>query len=122
MRGAPPLALTAEFPATTVHFAPTATTLFRRVADATEVDELAERLRSLGIAPLEVRASARGYEFRIQGRLGRSILRYLRWGSRLEPERTVVRVAAAPRELRMILEQLAESGIQIDRCVRHPAD
>jgi carbon monoxide dehydrogenase subunit G len=69
---------------------------------------------------MEVRASPRHYEFRIEGRLGRSILRYLRWAFRLEKERTVVRVATQ-RELRMILEQLAESGIQIDHCIRRSA-
>jgi hypothetical protein len=52
--------------------------------------------------------------------LGGSILRYLRWAFRLEKERTVVRVATQ-LELRMILEQLAESGIQIDHCIRRSA-
>jgi hypothetical protein len=32
-----------------------------------EVDELIERLRSVGITPLEVRISPDGYKFRIEG-------------------------------------------------------
>jgi hypothetical protein len=120
MRGAPPLGLTARFPAITLHSTPAATVLSKQISDPAEVDQLTERLRSLGIAPVEVRASPRHYEFRIEGRLGRSILRYLRWAFRLEKERTVVRVATQ-RELRMILEQLAESGIQIDHCIRRSA-
>ena len=116
MRGAPPLNLTARSPAITLHSSPAATVLSKQISDPAEVDELTERLRSLGIAPLEVRVSLRCYEFRIEGRLGRSILRYLRWAFRLEKERTVIRVATH-RELRMVLEQLAESGTQIDHCI-----
>lgn len=93
----------------------------KKISDPAEVDELSERLRSLGITPLEVRASSRHYEFWIEGRLGRSILGYLEWTSRFEPERTVLRVRGSERELRMILEQLAQSGIQVDSCIRGSA-
>jgi hypothetical protein len=121
MQGAPPPALTARFPLITLHSVPPATILSRRLADPAEVDELTERLRSLGITPVEMRTSAGGSEFRIEGRLGRSTLRYLQWPNRVEKERTVVRVEATQRELRMILEQLAASGIQIDHCIRRSA-
>ncbi|HJV14061.1 MAG TPA: hypothetical protein VJ625_09225 [Propionibacteriaceae bacterium] len=114
----PPSNLPARFSTITLQPAPTVTVLSKRVADPVEVDWLTERLRSLGITPLEVRASLGRYEFRIQGRLGRSILRYLQWAWRFEQERTVVRVSATPEELREILEQLAGSGLQVDRCVR----
>jgi hypothetical protein len=118
LRGAPPRGLIARFPAITVLTEPPATVLFKQISDPAEVDELTERLRTLGITPLEVRASAGHYELRIEGRLGRSILGYLQWNSRLEAERTVVRVVATQHELRMILEQLAQGGTQIERCVR----
>jgi hypothetical protein len=121
LSSAPPPKLSTSFPAFAVHAAPAATVLSKQITDPSEVDELIKRLRSLGVTPLEVRASVGDYEFRIQGRLGRSILRYLQWGYRLEKERTVVRVAVTQHELRMILEQLAKSGIQIDRCVRRSA-
>jgi hypothetical protein len=97
---------------------PPATVLFKQVSDLAEVDELTERLRTLGITPLEVRSSAGHYELRIEGKLGRSILGYLQWDYRLEPERAVVRVVATQQELRMILEQLAQGGTEIERCVR----
>jgi hypothetical protein len=118
LRGAPPRGVTDRFPAITMSTEPAATVLFKQISDPAEVDELTERLRTLGITPLEVRASAGHYELRIEGQLGRSILGYLQWASRLEPERAVVRVVATQQELRMILEQLAQSGTEIERCVR----
>jgi hypothetical protein len=118
LRGTPPRALIARLPAIAVLTEPPATVLFKQVTDPAEVDELTERLRTLGITPIEVRASAGHYELRIEGRLGRSILRYLQWDSRLELERAVVRVVATQHELRMILEQLAQSGTEMERCVR----
>jgi hypothetical protein len=118
LRGTPPRALIARLPAIAVLIEPPATVLFKHVTDPAEVDELTERLRTLGITPIEVRASAGHYELRIEGRLGRSILGYLQWDSRLELERAVVRVVATQHELRMILEQLAQSGTEMERCVR----
>jgi hypothetical protein len=118
LRGAPPRGVTDLFPAITMSTEPPATVLFKQTSDPAEVDELTERLRTLGITPLEVRASAGHYELRIEGQLGRSILGYLQWASRLEPERAVVRIVATQQELRMILEQLTQSGTEIERCVR----
>jgi hypothetical protein len=118
LRGAPPRGLIARFPAIAVLTEPPATVLFKQISDLAEVDDLTERLRTFGITPLEVRASSGHYELRIEGRLGRSILTYLQWDSRLEPERAVVRVVATQHELRMILEQLAQGGSEIERCVR----
>lgn len=118
LRGAPPRALIARLPAITVLTEPPATVLFKQISDPAEVDELTERLRTVGITPLEVRASTGHYELRIEGRLGRSILGYLQWDSRLEPERAVIRLVATQQELRMILEQLAQGGTEIERCVR----
>jgi hypothetical protein len=121
LHSAPPQNLPAGLPAITLQSAPAVTVLSKLTADPAEVDGLTERLRSLAITPLELRAAFGHYEFRIPGRLGRSILRYLKWASRFEQERTVVRVEATPRELRSILEQLASSDVQIDRCVRRNA-
>jgi hypothetical protein len=88
--GAPPAGLTARFPAIRLHSAPTATTLSRRVADSADVDRLLERLGTLGITPLEVRASSRNYECRIEGRLGEVTLRSMQWAARLDEERTIM--------------------------------
>ena len=43
----------------------------------------------------------------------------MQWAARLDQERTVMRVAATPTELRMILHELADSGIGIDHLVCH---
>ena len=96
LRDAPPASLATRFPAITWHSAPAATILSRRDADPADVDVLIERLRSVGITPLEIHASSRSYEFRIEGRLSDSTLRYMQWSARLDQERTVMRGAATP--------------------------
>ena len=121
LRGTPPANLAARFPCVTLYSAPTVTVLSRRVVDPGEIDELAERLRSLGIAPLEVHASAGNYEFRIEGRLSDSTLRSMRWAARLDQERTVMLVRATHAEVQRILNELADSGIDIDHLIRHAA-
>ena len=121
LRGTPPASLTARFPSMTLHPIPAATVLFRRVVDPTEIDGLIEWLRSVGITPLEMHASAEYYEFWIEGRLGKSILRSMRWAARFEHERTVVRVFATPGDLQLILEKLADNAIEIDHLIRHAA-
>jgi hypothetical protein len=70
---------------------------------------------------LEVRASRRHYEFRIEGRLTDSTLRSMQWAARLDQERTVMLISATQAELRMILNELADTGIEIDHLIRHAA-
>ena len=60
-------------------------------------------------------------EFRIAGRLGDSIVRYMRWAARFEPERTVMRVLTTPEQLQLILDELADSGTGIDHLIRRQA-
>jgi hypothetical protein len=100
---------------------PAVTVLSRRVVDATEVDSLIERLRSIGITPLEMHASSFDYEFRIEGRLGDSTLRSMQWAARFEEERTMMRVTATAGDLQLILEELADSGMGIDHLIRRGA-
>ena len=119
LHGAPPAALISKFPAITLHATPPTTILSRRAADLADVDRLIDRLRSLGITPLEVHASSRNCEFRIEGLLGESALRYMEWAVRIDQERTIIRVAAAPVELQMILKELVKVGIGIDHIIRH---
>jgi hypothetical protein len=118
LHSAPPAALTSKFPAITLLATPPTTILSRRAAELADVDRLIERLRSLGITPLEVHASSRNCEFRIEGLLGESALRYMEWTARLDQERTIIRVAAAPVELQMILKELVKVGIRIDHIIR----
>jgi hypothetical protein len=117
LRGTPPAGLTARYPSMTLHPIPAVTVLFRRVVDPTEIDGLIERLRSIAITPLELHASAPYYEFWIEGRLGESTLRSMRWAARVEQERTLVRVLATIVDLQLILDELSESGIEIDHLV-----
>jgi hypothetical protein len=121
LKGAPPAGLTTRFPALMLYSVPAATVLSRRVIDPAEVEGLIEHLRSIGITPLEIRASSPYYEFRIEGRLGDSIVRYMRWSARFEPERTVMRVSTSGKQLQLILDELAESGIGIDHLIRRQA-
>jgi hypothetical protein len=118
LRGAPPARLTTRFPAIVWHSAPTVTVLSRRIAEPADVDWLIERLRTLGITPLEVHTSSRSCEFRLEGELSDSTLRYMQWTAHLDQERTVMRVSATAPELRAILNELAESGMRIDHLVR----
>jgi hypothetical protein len=121
LRGAPPAGLTARFPSIVLYVLPAVTVLSRRVVDATEVDSLIERLRSIGITPLEMHASSFDYEFRIEGRLGDSTLRSMQWAARFEEERTMMRVMATAGDLQLILEELADSGMGIDHLIRRGA-
>ena len=120
LHSAPPAAVTSKFPAITVQPTPATTVLSRAEADLADVDRLIERLRSLGITPLEVHASSRNYEFRIAGRLSESTVRQMDCNARLDQERTIIRVTAEPVELQMILKELLNRGIGIDHIVCHP--
>ena len=121
LHGAPPVGLTARFPSLTLYSVPAATVLARRVVDPSEVDGLTEQLRSIGITPLEMHTSFPHCEVRIEGLLGDSIVRYLRWAARFEPERTVIRVLTTPEQLQLILDELADSGTGIDHLIRRQA-
>jgi hypothetical protein len=145
VQGAPSTDLTARFPSVTLLSTPVATILSRHVFDAAEIDDLMERLRSIGVTPLEVLADPGGdarttraremrdlvggdapaksrpggayYEFRVEGQLGESMLQYLQWPARLEEQRTVVRVLATPAEFQVILAELTGSDVQIDHFI-----
>jgi hypothetical protein len=121
LHGAPPVGLTARFPSLTLYSVPAVTVLTRRVVDPAEIDGLIEQLRSIGITPLEMHASPPYCEFRIAGRLGDSIVRYMGWAARFEPERTVMRVLTTPEQLQLILDELADSGTGIDHLIRRQA-
>ena len=121
LRGPPPASLAAKFPSVALYSAPPATVLSRRVVDSREIDELVEKLRSLGITPLEVHTSSHNCEFRIEGQLSDSTLRSMQWAVRLDQERTVMLVTATHAELQMILHELADGGIDIDHLIHHAA-
>jgi hypothetical protein len=127
LRGAPPTGLVARCPVARLYATPVTTVLSRRGADDEQIDGLIERLRSIGITPMGVRAGSvpgnvqhESYcEFRIEGRLGDSMVRYLQWAARLEPERTVIRLLTTRDGLQKLLEELADSQVRIDHLIRH---
>jgi len=127
LRGAPPAGLLARCPTATMYETAVTTVLSRRGVDDAEIDGLIERLRSIGITPTEVRtgsvhakAEHKAYcEFRIEGRLGASMVRYLGWKARVEPERTVIRLRTTKDGLQVLLDELADSRIRIDHFIRH---
>jgi hypothetical protein len=121
LRGTPPAGLPARFPSMKLHSIPAVTVLFRQVVDSTEIDGLIERLCSIGITPLEMHASSSTYEFWIEGHLGESTLRSMRWPARFEQARTVLRVSATPRDLQSILDELTDNGVEIDHLIRRNA-
>ena len=127
LRGAPPAGLVARCPSARLYAMPVTTVLSRRGVDDEQIDGLIERLRSIGITPTEVRAGSvpgnvkheRYCEFRIEGRLGDSMVRYLQWAARLEPERTVIRLLTTRDGLQKLLKELADSQVRIDHLIRH---
>jgi hypothetical protein len=121
LHGAPPAGLTARFPSLTLFSVPAATVLSRRVVDLAEIDGLIEQLRAIGITPVEMRASFPHCEVRVEGRLGDSIVRYMRWSARFEPERTVIRVLTTGEQLQLIVDELVDSGTGIDHLIRRQA-
>ena len=80
-----------------------------------------EQLRAIGITPVEMRASFPHCEVRVEGRLGDSIVRYMRWSARFEPERTVIRVLTTGEQLQLIVDELVDSGTGIDHLIRRQA-
>jgi hypothetical protein len=121
LQDAPPASLTARFPSLTLYSVPAVTVLSRRVVDPAEIDELIEQLRSIGITPFEMHAASPYCEFRIEGRLGESTVRHMRWAARFEPERTVLRVCTTADQLQLILDELAGIGMGIDHLIRRQA-
>ena len=121
LHGAPPAGLAARYPSLTLYSVPAATVLSRRVIDPAEIDGLIEQLRSIGITPVEMHTSFPHCEIHIEGLLGDSIVRYMQWDARFEPERTVIRVLTTPDQLQLILDELADSGTGIDHLIRRQA-
>jgi hypothetical protein len=121
LHGAPPAGLTARFPSLTLFSVPAATVLSRRVVDLAEIDGLIEQLRAIGITPIEMRVSFPHCEVRVEGRLGDSIVRYMRWSARFEPERTVIRVLTTGEQLQLIVDELVDSGTGVDHLIRRQA-
>jgi hypothetical protein len=133
LRASPPPWLREEFDSLRMGRAPAQTALFRRVESSEELDILLARLSSLGLTLAEVHEQqllpgAEGpsgadehpcsYEVRVDGRLGRTFLNFLRWGHCAVPEQTSVKVHARPRDVLHLLSTCSDLGLGIERVRR----
>ena len=116
----------------TVRTSPGQTLLFRCVGDDAELDDLLERLNSMGLVLTEIHAvasggnagdagdgpspgeTARTYEVRVLGELGSRVLRHLGWSHCALPEQQVACGDATARELDDFLVECARLGLVVE--------
>jgi hypothetical protein len=126
--------LWARYPAVAVHTTGAQTALRRRVSEPAQLDALLQRLRSVGLVLMDVRrvssvatptpsapdSVGRGevYEVRVNGELGKPLLRYLNWPHYVVPGQTMVRIDAASADLLRFLEACTDAGASIERVRR----
>ena len=61
----------------------------------------------------------RGYEVRVEGELGESLLRFLGWSSRVEPAHTTIRLdTVSASDLHRFLEACAGAGMTIEKVTK----
>jgi hypothetical protein len=117
----------------TLDTTPAQTVLFHCVEDIAELDELLDRLESLGLVLAEIHEApatpdggaltppGRNYEVRVLGEVGERLLRSLGWSYRHVPEQQLVWGDATPDELSGFLLHCVDSGLGIERVHRVPA-
>jgi hypothetical protein len=125
LRSRPPESLRTRFPRARVETVPAQTALLGRVSEPDQLDDLLDKVRSVGLVLADVHrlasttqrdgAPSETYEVRVEGELGDRLLRYLRWPHYVVPEQTVVRIAAAPANLQRCLQSCTEAGAGIER-------
>lgn len=132
LRARPPASLQESFPRVRVETVPAQTALRGRVSEPGQLDDLLDKVRSVGLVLADVhrlsstrqpgRPDSETYEVRVEGELGERLLRYLRWPHYVVPEQTVVRIAAAPASLQSYLQSCTGAGIErISLVEPHPA-
>jgi hypothetical protein len=138
LRGTPPDSLAQGLTSIRVGRSRAQTVLFRRVESPAELDWLLASLRSLGLCLAEVHELAlpitaeapspephgerwpgpRNYEVRVDGELGDTLLRFLRWRHCLLPEQTSLCVEADPDAVLELIAKCSELGLGIERVHR----
>jgi len=137
LAGAPPASLRRRFPSLRVQAMRAQTVLFRRSAGPRDLDALLDQLRSLGLALTEIHqapalpvedptdrsgsrsgAATSSYEVRVEGELGDTLLRYLRWSSCVVADQKSARLEATPKELQRFLSACSHHGVGIERVHR----
>lgn len=135
LRRRPPESLRARYPCGRMHTTPTQTALLGRVSEPGQLDNLLQKLCSVGLVLNDVHRligtsapeddAVVVYEVRVEGELGAPLLRYLRWQHYIVPEQTWVRIAAESADLQEFLKAYADAGASIERvsrvrAARHP--
>jgi hypothetical protein len=133
LQARPPGWLREEFGSLKVGQAPAQTALFRQVESTHELDVLLSRLNSLGLTLAEVHEQQpppgmddqsdsgkqpSGYEVRVDGRLSKAFLNFLRWRHCPVPEQTSVEVHAAPRDVLQLVARCSDLGLGVERVTR----
>jgi hypothetical protein len=133
LQASPPGWLREEFGSLTMRKAPAQTALFRRVESSEELDVLLARLNSIGVTLAEVHeqhlppdvddqsGSAKhpsSYEVRVDGRLGKAFLTFLRWRHCPVPEQTSVTMHAPARDVLQLVERCSDLGLGVERVTR----
>jgi hypothetical protein len=124
----PPDALRSQFPTMALRSTGAQTALRRQVGDLGQLDDLLQKLSSVGVVLTDIHrlpptardrvAGAVTYEVRVAGELGDSLLRYLSWPHCVVPEQTHVRLAAGQGELHRFLQACTDCGTGIERVRR----
>jgi hypothetical protein len=121
LTSSPPESVRRRFPTMAVCAVGAQTALRREVSGPAELDDLLDTLGELRIPLVDVhllpaRPEARStYEVHVDGEVGESLLRHLRWSSHVVPGHARVRILAAARELQEFLLACTESGASIER-------
>jgi hypothetical protein len=107
----------------TVRSTKTQTALRNRVMESQQLDDLLEKVFSVGLVLTDVHrlpttAGLATYEVRVAGELGEPLLRYLRWFHYTVPEQTLVRLTAGSADLHRFLRACTDSGARIERVRR----
>lgn len=134
LRRRPPETLWVRYPAVAVHTTGSQTALRRRVTGQAQLDTLLQRLRSVGLVLMDVRrvssvatetpsapdtvGCGEVYEVRVNGELGKPLLRYLNWPHYVVPGQTMVRIDAASADLFRFLQACTDAGASIERVRR----
>jgi hypothetical protein len=129
----PPRWLRDEFASLKMGRAPAQTALFRRVESSHELDALLAKVTSLGLTLAEVHeqqllpgAEGRSgshehpasYEVRVDGRLGKTFLTFLRWRHCTVPEQTSLKVHARPGDVLQLVARCSDLGLGVERVRR----
>jgi hypothetical protein len=127
LRRRPDASLWSQYPAVAVQTTEPVTAL-RSVSGPEQLDELLQRLRSVGLVLMDVhRATSAAddplghravHEVRVRGVLGEALLRYLRWPHYVIPAETRLRITMAPADLLAFLQACTAAGAGIEQIHR----